>query len=106
MEFKGTKGKLERKYVSGICIGIGTIGAYSQITATSILLETDEEYEKEKTEIEANMLLYSKAPDMLEVLKSVLELQKENYGSGMDTHLAMITKAKEIQQLIKEATEL
>lgn len=48
----------------------------------------------------------SKVPEMFEILESVLELQKENYGSGMNTHLALITKAKEIEQLLKEATEL
>jgi hypothetical protein len=42
----------------------------------------------------------------MEMLKSVLKLQKENYGNGMNTHLAMITKAKEIEQLIKKATKL
>lgn len=53
-----------------------------------------------------NALLISKAREMFKMLKSVLELQKENYGSGMNTHLALITKAKEIEQLLKEATEL
>ena len=48
----------------------------------------------------------AKYNEMLCMLQSVLKLQKENYGSGMDTHLAMITKAKEIEQLIKEATEI
>jgi hypothetical protein len=47
-----------------------------------------------------------KAPEMLEMLESVLNLQKENYGNGMKTHVAMITKSKEIEQLIKEATEI
>ena len=71
MEFKGTKGELERKYVSGICIGIGIVGEYSQITANSVLehLENDDQYEKEKEEIEANLLLYSKSTEMLEILK-------------------------------------
>ncbi len=32
-EFKGTKGPLERKYVSGICIGIGTAGDYTKNTS-------------------------------------------------------------------------
>ena len=94
MEFKGTKEKLERKYVSGICIGIGSVGDFSQITANSILPETDKEYQKEKVEIEANMLLYSKAPEMLEMLKNILKISITDYAK------------KEIEQLIKEATEL
>lgn len=97
-EFKGTKGKLELKYVSGVCIGIGTIGDYSQITCNTILPETDEEYEQEKTEIEANMLLYSKAPEMLEMLNTLLEIYKTN---------DVITSYdfEKIEKLIKEATE-
>lgn len=96
MEFKGTKGKLERKYVSGVCIGIGTVGQFSQITANSILPDTDEEYEVVEEEIEANMLLYSKAPEMLEMLQDVVELFEQ--GS--------LESVEPIKRLIKEATEL
>lgn len=73
MEFKGTKGELELKFAGTICIGIGTKGNYSQITANSILPETDKEYKKEKEEIEANMKLYAAAPELLEALKFALE---------------------------------
>lgn len=73
-EFKGTKGPLEKKFVGPICIGIGTTGEYSQITANSILPETDEEYDKEKEELEANMQLYANAPKLLEALQEALEL--------------------------------
>lgn len=73
MEFKGTKEELELQYVSGVCIGIGTIGSYSQITANSILPDTDEEYAKEKTEIEANMKLYAASFEMMNILEYLLE---------------------------------
>lgn len=59
--------------------------------------DTDEEYDKEKTEIEANMLLYSKSREMLEMLKYI--------SKGFDDskkHLIL----KKVKQLIKEATEL
>ena len=70
MKFKGTPGKLEMKFMKGgICIGIGTVGDYCQITANSILPETDEEYEKEKEELEANMRLYAASPLLLKELK-------------------------------------
>ena len=106
MEFKGTKGKLERKYVSCICIGIGTIGDYSQITANSILPEKDEEYEKEQTEIEATMLLYSKAPEMLEMLK-VIYLELDELWKNDDKNIVFNSiNSIEIEQLIKEATEI
>ena len=97
-EFKGSKGKLERKYVSSICIGIGTIGDYSKMVANSILdhIDTDEDYAVEKEEIEANMLLYSKAPEMLEMLKSCVKAFEQ---LGMKEPIG-------VTELIKEATEL
>lgn len=118
MEFKGTKGKLKRQYVSGVCIGIGTKGDYSIMTANSILPETDEEYEKEREEIEANMLLYSKAPEMLEMLKkakSALSRIKGSMmahpdctaGSEFDDYTSMAENLEdEIEKLIKKATTI
>lgn len=97
-EFKGTQGKLERKYVSGVCFGIGTFGNYSQITANSILPDSDEQYKKEKTEIEANMLLYSKSPEMLEMLEHLTKVNPAHEG-----YHALKLKAI---NLIKEATTL
>lgn len=81
-EFKGTKGPLEKKFVGPICIGIGTVGDYSQITANSILPETDAEYEEEKIELEANMQLYAAAPDLLEALQEMMKAYKEIADSG------------------------
>ena len=74
-EFKGTKGDLKLQYVSGVCIGIGVelSDHYFQITCNSILPETDEEYTKEKEEIEANMTLYAAAPDLLEALQGIVQ---------------------------------
>jgi hypothetical protein len=104
MEFKGTKGKwwaccIQKKphfVFAGeseivICKPYQTQDFYSDLS--------DEEFR-------ANALLISKSPEMLEMLKSVLELQKENYGNATHTHLSMINKAKEIEQLIKSATEI
>ena len=72
--WKGTPGKLEIKFMPGdICIGIGTVGDYCQITANSILPESDEEYAKEKEELEANMRLYAAAPELLEALNMFVD---------------------------------
>lgn len=92
MEFKGTKGELELKFVSEICIGIGTIGKYSQITANTILPETDEEYEKEREEIEANMKIYACAPEMFEALKEMIAFS-EYHGYTSSTE---INKARSV----------
>ena len=108
-EFKGTKGKFERVYVNGICIGIGTVGQIRQMTANSVIdhIETDEEYELEREEIEANMLIYSKAPEMLEMLKQIIEQANEvvyvNSMGASETYFQLINQAEE---LIKEATQI
>ena len=80
MEFKGTKGKWYR--------GIGTVvvSMSSQIKVSNALGLT---YEEAK----ANALLISKAPEMLHMLKDI----KDYLGSD---------KRSEVEQLIKEATEL
>ena len=36
--------------------------------------------------------LESKLENAVDLLRSVVDLQKENYGNGMKTHLAMIDK--------------
>lgn len=48
----------------------------------------------------------TKAPEMLQLLKSIFNLQREYYGNGSKTHIELIDKAKEIEQLIKQVTEL
>jgi len=89
MKFKGTKGVLEMKFMpGGICIGIGTVGDYCQITANSILPESDEEYAKEKEELEANMQLYAAAPELLEVLmEAAIYFKANNVGDSTNTIL-------------------
>lgn len=87
LEFKGTKEELELKFVGPICIGIGTIGAYSQITANTILPETDIAYDNEKLEIESNMKLYAASKGLLEALQKTIigyDWQKENYPEKWD----------------------
>lgn len=101
MGFKGTKGELELKFVSGICIGIGTIGEYSQITTNTILPETDEEYEKEREEIEANMKIYACAPEMLEMLEEFIHMFSDPNNSCSE--LELINEAK---SLIKKSTTI
>jgi hypothetical protein len=102
-EFKGTKGELELKYVSGICIGIGTIGDYSQITANTILPDTDEEYEKEKEEILSNMKLYAAAFEMFLALKSIVEYWDNPQKGSLNDHVEHSLKIAELA--IKKAIE-
>ncbi len=37
-----------------------------------------------------------------EALQSVVDLQSMHYGNGMKTHLALITKSKEIKSILEE----
>jgi hypothetical protein len=102
-EFKGTKGKwyvlnhIDDKKWHNISSDKGIIVRCFYRDLKPIVTEK---------ESKANAKLISCAPEMLEMLQSVLLLQKQNYGSGMKTHLAFIGKAKEIEQLIKKATEI
>lgn len=47
--------------------------------------------------------LIAAAPEMYNLLKSILDLQKKWYGYGTDLHLDMISKAQEIDLLLKKA---
>ena len=96
MEFKGTKGKLELKYISGVCIGIGAIGNYSEITANSII--PDDGNKKDMERMESDMLLYSKPPEMLGFLHKVVSIK-----SPVFTIEDLQDRAR---KLIKSATEL
>ena len=98
MNWKGTKGVLEMKFMpGGICIGIGTVGDYCQITANSILPESDEEYAKEKEELEANMQLYASAPELLKALQDLSNANQDdsswNYQASLDQAKNAIEKA-------------
>jgi hypothetical protein len=77
MEFKGTKGNFYARYVNGFIIIIDK--------DDNNVLDTPF-----KELNEANALLISKAPEMLEMLERILS------GQFIDTN--------EVEQLIKEAT--
>ena len=56
---------------------------------------------KEEQEANANALLISKAPEMLEMLKDAAQILRNGNTSN-----AKLEMAEKIEQLIKEATEL
>jgi hypothetical protein len=85
MEFKGTKGKWNLLSNVSWC----EIQTESPIKSICAINKKIEEYE-------ANALLISKAPEMLEMLKEILEAQE----SGEVFH------SYKIEQLIKQATEI
>jgi len=89
-EFKGTKTELEPKFVSGVCIGIGTVGAFTMMTANTILPDTDEEYAEQKEDIESNMKLYASAPKLLEAGLELIEFAEKylNGNSAMENSQA------------------
>lgn len=79
-EFKGTKGKWSYRYVSGFI---------------KIISENHYDIMDAPNEKEANALLISKAPEMLEMLNFIVE----------NVDISMYAQEK-IEQLIKEATEI
>ena len=93
-EFKGTKGKwvVEKTHEKGKWIQ-NEDGGYCAVSAGSTLEES-----------KANALLISKAPEMLEMLNRVLN--DVDFSSTLWGNDAGIILSEEIEQLIKEATEL
>ena len=91
MEFKGSKGKWNiERHQHQLC------GDYLIIDENDYQLAiADNEYIQDYEKTKANALLISKAPEMLELLQSLV--------SSEMTPLAIRKQAK---QLIKEATEL
>lgn len=96
MEFKGTKGKwiTEKFDLKGYekSILILSKNDNKQIAEVNFEYLRNDDYVY-------NALLISKAPEMLEMLHKVLEENMTDYSCCMDIK-------NEIEQLIKEATEL
>lgn len=92
-EFKGTKGRWK--------LANNDYGYYTSVRNIDDTRKVCVSRANNILESNANMLLISKAPEMLEMLKSVKDLL-EAYPSEAEIHL----KAVEIRDLIKEATEL
>ncbi|MFR3694956.1 MAG: hypothetical protein ACLTW0_02080 [Alistipes ihumii] len=82
-EFKGTPGPWKPDYISGVCVGVGRQiqPGYIQMIVNTILPETDEEYRKQRMEIESNVRLIAAAPEMLAALQEIIrqhDLDAEN----------------------------
>jgi hypothetical protein len=96
-EFKGTKGKWKCIFTSDLKRAIRTNGGILMTFWKPMMYSNqDERYELELKETQANQLLCSKAPEMLEMLKSCV-LVFDQLGMKEPTG---------VTELIKEATEL
>ena len=100
-EFKGTKGEWKAEkpkwsngfwYVNNELNNSGAIATCYNVFG----LETD-------LETEANAKLIASAPELLEVLQEAVNIQKENYGNGMNTHLALSSWVKRAEKAIEKA---
>ena len=89
-EFKFTKGKW---YVSK---------AYKTINDEKGFGIAQENGVRNSKEWDANALLISKAPEMLEMLNSIVE----NYKSGNEDNFIMSNLIDKSENLIKEATQI
>lgn len=65
------------------------------------------DYERLESAINQIAIRYAQEQkrELVEMLESVVQLQKDHYGNRSRTHIALILKAKEIEKLIKSATE-
>lgn len=92
-EFKGTKGKWS------ICKRYGTV-------IDQNCLGIAQEHGIHNTEQwEHNAKLIASAPELLQMLETISQLQKDTYGNGSNLHMAMIGIGKQIDKLILKATE-
>lgn len=82
MEFKGTKGKWFTK--------LGEV--YSELAEDDELICEFHNYSSK--EVQANAILISKAPEMLEMLKKLVDTYE------------LLGMSNQVKQLIKEATEI
>lgn len=71
--------KYEKKYISAICTGVGTVGNPYEMICESVLPDTDAEYAKEKKDIESKMAFIVKAcnshEELLEALKGIKRIE-------------------------------
>jgi len=88
MEFKGTKGKWTIK-------GDNNVKVFEKLIACAYGFDVEKEYTY-TDETKANVLLISKAPEMLEMLKGILNSKQ------LDDHFLSM----EIKKLIEEATKI
>lgn len=103
--WKGTKGEWFAHVVSTFTIGVNAEiyknkrAQYSKKVCEFILPETDEEYEQEREEREANARLIAASPDLLEALQESLFLlnqMKNKRAHGLEG--VFITSAIEKSQ--------
>jgi hypothetical protein len=111
-EFKHTPGQWYPSYHGTICVGVqNTPDGFTQMICNSILPETDEEYEKQRDEIEANMKLIASAPEMLDALiglvrlKSLLEYPNKVHERHVSEAMAVSAALMKIENVIKKVTE-
>ncbi|EPL7679804.1 hypothetical protein [Elizabethkingia anophelis] len=99
-EFKGTKGKLtidKAEDVNGNVLYYGIYSNYSSIATCH-----PNEYCSTTIDMaKANAVLFSKAPEMLEMLNKIIE----EYKVGNHDNFIMSDLIDESEKLIKEATE-
>src|SRR6476620_2029579 len=103
MEFKGTKSKWELgNYHKTIVYSLDKI---KDINLFELNVYSNNKLSTQK-ELEANALLISKAPEMLEMLNYISKYLKELEKTNNLNFISRDIVLKKIQQLTKEATEL
>ena len=105
MEFKGTKGKWE--YNGGDNYSIDIILPNDSEISLSRYNRYSDRLSMDRDEMQANALLISKAPELLEQLQSLTDLVIRKCNIGNDPGLSeLFTEVQKSVQLIKSATTI
>jgi hypothetical protein len=99
MKTEHTKGPWYPSFHANICIGVqNSPDGFTQMICNSILPNTDEEYEKERIEIEANMKLIAAAPELLEALVNLASycnnIEQFRFCEEFKISISVIKKAR------------
>ena len=117
-EFKGTKGNWVmlfnhyKKEPKKICVGVGMVeklndsSEYTEFVCNSLLPATDEEYIKQRVQIEADMKLIASAPKMLAALIEISEWKGSNIAKLIQLAKEVINEAASLNGEKKDAKKV
>lgn len=101
-----------KKEPKKICVGVGMVeklndsSEYTEFVCNSLLPATDEEYIKQRVQIEADMKLIASAPKMLAALIEISEWKGSNIAKLIQLAKEVINEAASLNGEKKDAKKV